>query len=75
MVGGGGNAPSLGLSPGGGEIGVRRVFSPGGGEIGMVSLFFLGGREIGVLGVGCWALTPTLSQDGSLMHDTFSDKY
>ena len=36
-----GGASSLGLSP-------------GGGEIGMVSLFFLGGGEIEVLGVGCW---------------------
>ena len=51
VVGGSGKAPSLCLSPGGGEIGVRRVFVPGGGEI-------------GVLGVGGSALTPALSQDG-----------
>ena len=62
IVGWGGGAPSLYLSPGGGEIGMGSIFS-GGGEIGMGSIFsgggeigmgsiFSGGGEIGGVGLG-----------------------
>ena len=51
LLGGGvivecGNAPSLCLSPGGGEMGMSSVFFPGGGEMGMGSVLLPGGGEI-----------------------------
>ena len=56
LLGGGvivecGNAPSLCLSPGGGEMGMSSVFFPGGGEMGMSSVFFPGGGEMGMSSV------------------------